>query len=76
MVVNELKGLTFVSDGPFRGPVAKTGEEALARYGLEDASIERTVRSQLNIIAASWLLSFLGLSATKQKYVVMKPPKK
>mmetsp|Transcript_33730 Transcript_33730/g.48833 ORF Transcript_33730/g.48833 Transcript_33730/m.48833 type:complete len:685 (-) Transcript_33730:31-2085(-) len=76
MCVNEFTGLKFESSGPFRGPVAKTGEDALARYGLEDASIERAVKAQAAVIGVSWFLSFLGLSATKQKYVVMKPPKK
>ena len=71
MCVNEFKGLEFKADGPFRGPSAKTGDEALERYGLEGASIERAVKAQLTIIGVSWFLSFMGLSATKQKYVQM-----
>ena len=38
--LNEFEGLEFTSSGPFRGPVAKTGEEALSRFGLETIAIE------------------------------------
>ena len=38
---------------------------------LGGASIERAVKAQLTIIGVSWFLSFMGLSATKQKYVQM-----
>ena len=39
--LNEFEGLEFTSSGPFRGPVAKTGEEALSRFGLETKTIEQ-----------------------------------
>jgi len=73
MCVNEFTGLSLENDGPFRGPVLKTGEDALMRFGLEEASVERSVSNLLTLTSVSWLLSFLGLSATKDKFVPMAP---
>lgn len=72
LALNEFEGLEFSASGPYRGPVAKTGKEALARYGMDGKSLEDVVRAQLKIVAGCWLLSFLGLSFSRQKFEVMK----
>lgn len=72
--LNEFDGLAFSSSGPFRGPVAKTGQEALARFGLDGKSLDDVVGAQTKIIAGCWLLSFVGLALTGQKFAVMKIP--
>ena len=74
LALNEFEGLEFTSKGPFRGPVAKTGEEALARFGLEGKSLGDVVSAQTRIIAGCWVLSFIGLALTGQKFAVMKHP--
>ena len=76
LALNEFDGLAFTSSGPFRGPVAKTGQEALARFGLEGQSVGNVVSAQTKIIAGCWMLSFLGLALTKQKFAEMKSPSK
>jgi len=74
LCVNEFDGLAFATSGPRRGPVAKTGAEALDRFGLGRHSVGQVVRNQLTITGLSWVLALLGLSLTKQKYVEMKAP--
>lgn len=74
LALNEFDGLEFSSSGPFRGPVAKTGEEALARYGLDGGSLEDVVGAQAKIIVGCWVMSFIGLALTRQKFAVMKNP--
>ena len=74
LALNEFEGLEFKSSGPFRGPVAKTGEEALARFGMDGKSLDDVVRAQMTIVAGCWVLSFLGLSLTRQKFEVMMTP--
>eukprot|EP00978_Attheya_sp_CCMP212_P039754 scaffold209912_cov54-Attheya_sp.AAC.2 len=74
MALNEFHGLTFETSGPRRGPVAKTGEEALERFGLLGNSLRTVVNAQMTIISVCWLLSFMGLSLTGQKYEVMLEP--
>jgi ABC-type multidrug transport system permease subunit len=74
LAVNEFEGLAFSTGGPRRGPVVKTGEEALARFGLDGRTVEDVVRAQTKIIGGCWLLSFLGLALTRQKYEVMQNP--
>lgn len=76
LAVNEFKGLAFNTSGPRRGPVVKTGEEALARFGLDGKSIDDVIGAQTKIIAGCWFLSFLGLALTRQKYEVMQNPPK
>mmetsp|Transcript_5347 Transcript_5347/g.6032 ORF Transcript_5347/g.6032 Transcript_5347/m.6032 type:complete len:233 (-) Transcript_5347:1008-1706(-) len=73
--VNEFNGLEFDSKGPRRGPVVKTGTEALDRFGMADRSLREVVRAQTNIMGICWLLSYLGLSLTRQKYETMATPK-
>lgn len=75
MCVNEFEGLEFESSGPQRGPVAKTGADALARFGLGSRSLADVARAQLFIAACCWTLSFLGLTLTRQKYLFMKEPR-
>ena len=74
MVINEFQGLEFDTSGPRRGPVAKNGYEALDRFGFAEKNIGDVFRAQLAIIGVSWFLSYLGLSATQQKFVSMELP--
>lgn len=76
LAVNEFEGLAFSTGGPRRGPVVKSGEEALARFGLDGKSVEDVIRAQTKIIGGCWVLSFLGLALTRQKYEVMQNPAK
>ena len=54
--------------------VRRTGEEALARFGMDGKSLDDVVRAQMTIVAGCWVLSFLGLSLTRQKFEVMMTP--
>jgi hypothetical protein len=74
LAVNEFEGLTFNTGGPRRGSIVKTGEEALARFGLDGKTVEDVIGAQVKIISGCWLLSFLGLALTRQKYEVMQNP--
>lgn len=69
--VNEFNGLEFSAKGPRRGPIVKTGKEALARFGFADRKLGEVVNSQRNIIAGCWFLSYVGLSLTKSKFESM-----
>lgn len=71
----EFSGLQFDTSGPRRGPVAKTGEEALERMGLGDRTLGTVFKAQLGITAVCWGLSFLGMTLTRQRFLVMKAPK-
>ena len=72
--VVEFTGLKFDTSGPRRGPVAKTGEEALERMGLGDRTLQQVFKAQAGITAACWLLSFFGMTLTRQKFLPMKLP--
>lgn len=74
LALNEFDGLEFTSSGPFRGPVAKTGQEALARFGLDGKSLDDVVGAQMKIVVGCWVASFIGLALTRQKFEVMKNP--
>mmetsp|Transcript_26404 Transcript_26404/g.72598 ORF Transcript_26404/g.72598 Transcript_26404/m.72598 type:complete len:746 (+) Transcript_26404:140-2377(+) len=74
MSLNEFEGLTFTTSGPRRGPVAKNGDEALARFGLGTNSLSTVVQAQALIVAGSWFMSYLGLTLTRQKFQKMEPP--
>jgi hypothetical protein len=76
LCVNEFEGLEFDIKGPRRGPVARNGDEALARFGLGDKSLGVIVRAQVMITSACWLLSYIGLRLTGQKYQAMEEPTK
>jgi len=71
LCVNEFEGLEFTSGGPRRGPVAKTGADALARFGLGGRSLGEIFRAQILIAGSLNLLSFFGLTLAKQRYQVM-----
>jgi ABC-type multidrug transport system permease subunit len=73
LCVNEFEGLEFDTSGPIRGPVAKTGADALARFGLADKKVGVIIKAQLYITSACWFLSYLGLKLTRQKFQVMEP---
>lgn len=73
LCVNEFEGLAFDASGPRRGPVAKTGADALARFGLGTRSLIDVVRAQLSIATGCWILSYLGLTLTRQRYMAMNP---
>ena len=74
LCVNEFEGQTFATTGPMRGPVAKTGAEALGRFGLGQYTIGQIMKNQLQITGIAWSLAWLGLTLTKQKYLEMKQP--
>lgn len=74
LAINEFEGLTFETGGPRRGPVAKTGMDALDRFGLGGRTLEEIVRAQINIVGVCWFLSYLGLSLTRQRFAVMRDP--
>lgn len=76
LALNEFEGLEFSAKGPRRGPITKTGEEALARFGLDGMKISDVIGAQTQLIAGCWLLSFFGLALTKQRYEVMESPRK
>jgi len=75
LAVNEFEGLNFISSGPHRGPVVKTGFEALDRFALGSSKLNNVLGAQTYIIACCWALSYFGLSLTRQKFQVMLNPK-
>ena len=75
LALNEFEGLDFdTPPGPRRGPVAKTGAEALDRFGLGSNTLGDVIRAQVAITVSGWLLSFLGLTLSRQKFKTMEPP--
>jgi len=74
LCVNEFENLQFDTSGPRRGPVARTGDEALARFGLGEKSLVDVVKAQASITAVCWFLSYVGLALTKQKFQYMEEP--
>lgn len=75
LALNEFDGLEFEKPkGPPRGPVARTGEEALDRFGLAGKSLGTVVRAQTAMIVGSWALSYVGLALTGQRFEEMKEP--
>lgn len=75
LCLNEFEGLEFDTKGRQRGPVARNGEEALARFGLADKKLGNVVKAQIMITSACWFLSYVGLTLTKQKFQFMEDPK-
>jgi ABC-type multidrug transport system permease subunit len=71
LALNEFTGLNFDPSGRKRGPVIKDGIDALASFGIEKRTLWDVVKAQRNIISACWILSYLGISLTKQKFEVM-----
>jgi hypothetical protein len=74
LCLNEFEGLVFDTSGPRRGPVVRNGAEALDRFGLGKYSLGDVVKSQSIIVGVSWLLSYLGLTLTRQKFQKMQEP--
>jgi hypothetical protein len=74
LCLNEFKDLKFDVTGPQRGPVAKTGTDALARFGLGSNTLPDVFKAQAMITLSCWALSFLGLSLNRQKFLEMKSP--
>ncbi len=73
LCLNEFDGLTFDGSGGRGGPIAKTGADALARFGLGTRSLGEVLRAQVNIAAACWILSYIGFTISRQKYLMMRP---
>lgn len=74
LCINEFLGLTFETSRSGRGQVAKTGEEALEKFGLGGgATLGDVFRAQLMITAGCWLFSYFGLSFSRQRYQHMRP---
>lgn len=74
LCINEFLGLKFDKSGSQRGQVALTGEEALEKFGL-GGTLAEVVQSQALLVASFWFLSYVGLSFSRQKYLVMRPSK-
>ena len=97
LCINEFEGLEFDTvsgprggeGGGGRGTVmAKTGADALARFGLvlassdddddtgssSSSSLHAVVFAQVAITVFCWLLSYIGLSYTRQRYQRMQIP--
>jgi ABC-type multidrug transport system permease subunit len=74
LAVNEFSGLNFDPSGRMRGPIIKNGNDALASFGIEKRTLWEVVTAQRNIISICWLLSYLGISVTRQKFEVMQAP--
>jgi ABC-2 type transporter len=75
LCLNEFDGLKFDSSGARGGPVVTTGTDALARFGLGTRSLNDVLRAQLYIAGGCWILSYIGLTLTRQKFLNMLPPK-
>jgi hypothetical protein len=75
LCINEFNGLQFDASGAHRGPVATTGADALARFGLGTRTLGDVLHAQLRIAGACWILSYLGLTLTRQKFLIMTAPK-
>jgi hypothetical protein len=82
LCLNELEGIEF-SSPPLKdrllipkGPIMKTGADALAQLGMDatQTGIGTVVRAQLLITGTCWLLSYIGLSLTRQRFLVMESP--
>lgn len=71
LCVNEFVGLNFETNGPQRGPVVKTGLDALARFGLKESNLGKAINGLVRVIAAGWTFSILGLTFTRQKFQTM-----
>jgi hypothetical protein len=74
LCVNEFDGLKFTATGPRRGPVAKTGADALDRFGLGGKTLGDVFKAQTMITVSCWALSYLGLTLNRQKFLEMKSP--
>ncbi len=71
LAVNEFEGLEFDTSGPRRGPVIRTGIDALAKFGFADRTLPEAVGALRNIILGCWIITFIALSLNKSKYSTM-----
>jgi ABC-type multidrug transport system ATPase subunit len=71
LATNEFEGLVFDSAGPHRGSIVKTGAEALERYGIGGYSFNTIIKTQLMIAASCWVVSYVGLTLSRQRYLDM-----
>lgn len=74
LCLNEFQGLEFEASGRRRGPVAKTGADALDRFGLGKNTLADVMQAQLAMTISGWVLSYLGLTITGQKFMKMEEP--
>jgi hypothetical protein len=79
LCINEFDGLEFITtDGKHEKAAAlaiKTGSDALARFGmLSNRTLLDVAQAQITIACACWALSYLGLTLTRQKFLIMKKP--
>lgn len=74
LCANEFEGLKFDTSGPRRGPLIKTGSEALAQFGLDESTLRNAINAMFRVLGGGWLLSILGLTLTKQKFEIMYAP--
>lgn len=75
VAVNEFTGLEFDTGGPRRGAIVKTGFDALERFGIAKRTLPEVFTAQTRIIAGCWILSFAGLSLSKQRFEQMSLPR-
>ena len=75
LCLNEFRDLEFDTSGPRRGPVAKTGADALARFGLGTRTLGDVLRAQAFLTGTFYLLSYLGLTLTRERFQTMEAPK-
>jgi len=75
VAVNEFTGLTFDISGPRRGVLVKTGFDALEIFGIAKRSLSEVFTAQTRIITGCWILSFVGLSLSRDKFMKMSLPK-
>lgn len=73
LCLNEFQGLSFEASGARPRPVAKTGADALDRFGLGTNTLGDVVRAQLAVTVCGWVLSY-GLTLTRQNFMVMEEP--
>ena len=71
LAVTEFTGLEFDTSGPRRGPLVKTGKDALDNYGFGETSLMDVVKAQRNIIVGCWTISYIALSMAASKFEVM-----
>lgn len=74
IAVNEFTGLTFDTGGPRRGVIVKTGIDALESFGIAKRSLSEVFTAQTQIITGCWILSFIGLSLSRDKFMKMSLP--
>jgi len=74
VAVNEFTGLTFDKSGPRRGVIMNTGIDALESFGIAERSLSEVFTAQTRIITGCWILSFIGLTLSRDKYMKMSLP--